>query len=128
MKNTPTLGRDALFVTSLNVGKLIHCLQRKYARRRWTLEMIDNDIKALAPVSDENDPGDPLPDDDVRTHVFPIDPPTDFIFSMANAAGEERSKQQLKYSQELVGSNEWYGLDNDLRDVPSRSSTVDNRP
>ncbi|KAG7447166.1 uncharacterized protein BT62DRAFT_1004742 [Guyanagaster necrorhizus] len=105
---------DALFATSLNVGKLIHCLQRKYARRRWTLEMIDNDIKALAPVSDENDPGDPLPDDDVRTYVqigdsttsqvFPIDPPTDFIFSMANAAGEERSKQQLKYSQELVGS------------------------
>ncbi|KAG7440617.1 uncharacterized protein BT62DRAFT_578351 [Guyanagaster necrorhizus] len=92
------------------------------------LEMTDNVIKALTPVSDENDPGvfesKPLPDDDVMTHVqtgdsqslltshlnrttsqvFSIDPPTDFIFSMANAAGEERSKQQLKYSQELLGS------------------------
>ncbi|KAG7439806.1 uncharacterized protein BT62DRAFT_1013428 [Guyanagaster necrorhizus] len=37
------------------------------------MPLTKNDMKALAPLSDENDPGtfkyEPLPDDDVRTYV-----------------------------------------------------------
>ncbi|PBK92481.1 hypothetical protein ARMGADRAFT_1080552 [Armillaria gallica] len=93
--------------------------EEMHKKMRDMVGLTDDDMKALAPLPDENDPGifehEPRPDDDVRTHVLVGDSQcllTNYL--CANVRGDHLHDG----TGPLLGvvRTNGYGLEDDLKD------------